>query len=68
MDDRQRRGTNNAGQSGGKCETGSAEAWIPTKPVLRTIHVPRTWTGWEVTVWSKILSMHGVSEAHGKYP
>ena len=36
--------------------------------VPRTTRVPRTWTGWGFTVWSKILSMHGVSEAHGKYP
>ena len=36
--------------------------------VLRITGDPRPWTGWGFQVWSKILSMHGVSEAHGKYP
>ena len=68
MDDRQRRGTNNAGQSGGERKVKRVEMESRTMAVLRVTDVPRTWTGWGSTVWSKILSMHGVSEAHGKYP
>ena len=34
--------------------------------VPRTMRVPRAWTGWEVTLWSKILSMRGDGEAHTK--
>ena len=49
MDDRQRRGTNNAGQSGEECETGSAGASFPTMTLPRVTDVPRTWTGWGVT-------------------
>jgi hypothetical protein len=49
MDDRQRRGTNNAGQSGEERKVKRVEMWIPTMAVLRTIHVPRTWTGWGST-------------------
>ena len=30
----------------------------------RTTHVPRAWTVWGLTLWSKILSTRGVGEAH----
>ena len=35
--------------------------------VPRTTRAPRAWTEWEITLWSKILSMHGVGEAHAKH-
>ena len=68
MDDRQRRGTNNAGQSGEERKVKRVEMGSPTMSVPWTTDVPRTWTGWVITVWSKILSMHRVGEAHRKYP
>jgi hypothetical protein len=32
--------------------------------VLRNTRVPRPWTKWVITLWSKILSTRGVGEAH----
>ena len=46
MDDRQRRGTNNAGQSGEERKVKRVEMGIPTMAVLRVTCVPRTWAGW----------------------
>ena len=32
-----------------------------------TTRVPRAWTEWGIALWSNILSMHGVGEAHAKH-
>ena len=40
---------------------------FPTMAVPRTTRAPRSWTEWGITLWSKILSMHGVGEACAKY-
>ena len=45
MDDRQRRGTNNAGQSGEERKVKRVEMGSYTMAVLRVTDVPRTWTG-----------------------
>ena len=59
--------TKKAGQSGQGCETGSTKARVPTMAVPRTTRVPRPWTEWVITLWSKILSTHGVGEACAKH-
>ena len=59
--------TKNAGQSGEECETGSAIVRFPTMAGPRTTRAPRPWTEWGITLWSKILSMHGVGEACAKH-
>ena len=40
----------------------------PTMAVPRTTRVPRAWAEREIALWSKMLSMHGVGEAHAKQP
>ena len=45
MDDRQRRGTNNAGQSGEERKVKRVEMGTRAMSVPRTTDVPRTWTG-----------------------
>ena len=59
--------TNKAGQSGQGCETGSAIVCYPTMAVPRTTRAPRPWTECDNTLRSKILSTHGVGEAHAKH-
>ena len=59
--------TKKAGQSGQGCETGSAIVCYPTMAVLWNTRVPRAWTEWVITLRSKILSMHGVGEAHANH-
>ena len=48
MDDRQRRGTNNAGQSGEERKVKRVEMESPTMAVPRVTDVPRPWTGWGI--------------------
>ena len=48
MDNRQRRGTNNAGQSGEERKVKRVEMGSPTMSVPWTTDVPRTWTGWVI--------------------
>ena len=45
MGDRQRRGTNNSGQSGEERKVKRVEMESRTMAVLRVTDVPRTWTG-----------------------
>ena len=59
--------TKKAGQSGEGCETGSTKVWLPPKTMPWITRVPRAWSSWEVTLWSKILSMHRVGEACAKH-
>ena len=40
---------------------------FPRRPVPWITRVPRAWSSWEVTLWSKILSMHRVGEACAKH-
>ena len=65
--DRERRAKKKAGQSGQGCETGSTKVRLPPKTMPRITRAPRAWSSREVTLWGKILSMHGVGEAHAKH-
>ena len=40
---------------------------VPTMAVPRSTRAPRAWAEWGLALWSKILSTHGVGEAHAKH-
>ena len=59
--------TKKAGQSAQGCETGSAIVPYPAMAVLWNTRAPRAWTECDNTLWSKMLSTHGVGEACAKH-
>ena len=66
--DRERCADKKIGQSGQGCETGNAKQSTASPKTMPWItRVPRAWSSWEVTLWSKILSMHRVGEACAKH-
>ena len=41
--------------------------WSYPKYSNHPTRVPRAWAEWEIALWSKILSTHGVGKAHAQH-